>query len=182
MKGIVFTEFLEMVEDKFSPEIADRIIEASSLPSGGAYTTLGRYDYHEIMQLMTRLSQETGIELPEMLQAFGQHLLGQFAQGYPQFFAGIDSTFTFLENVHKYIHVEVEKLYKDVELPNFEYEKEPGKLVMTYRSVRPFPDLAHGLIMGSIEQFGEAIDVQREDLPVEQGTAARFTLTIREQP
>ena len=32
MKGIVFTEFLEMVEDRFSPEIADRIIE--SLQSG----------------------------------------------------------------------------------------------------------------------------------------------------
>ena len=35
MKGIVFTEFLEMVEDKFSPELADRIIEGAELPSGG---------------------------------------------------------------------------------------------------------------------------------------------------
>ena len=26
MKGVVFAEFLEMVEDRFSPEIADRII------------------------------------------------------------------------------------------------------------------------------------------------------------
>ena len=25
MKGVVFTEFLEMVEDRFSPEMADRI-------------------------------------------------------------------------------------------------------------------------------------------------------------
>jgi len=44
MKGIIFTEFLEMVEDRFSPEIADRIIEAADLPSGGAYTAIGTYD------------------------------------------------------------------------------------------------------------------------------------------
>ena len=30
MKGVVFTEFLEMVEDRFSPEMADRIIEATT--------------------------------------------------------------------------------------------------------------------------------------------------------
>ncbi len=31
MKGIVFTELLEMVEDTFGPETADRIILASDL-------------------------------------------------------------------------------------------------------------------------------------------------------
>lgn len=45
MKGIIFTEFLEMVEDRFSPEIADRIIEASDLPSRGVYTAVGTYDH-----------------------------------------------------------------------------------------------------------------------------------------
>jgi len=41
MKGIVFTEFLEMVENKFSPELADRIIEGAEVPSGGVYTAVG---------------------------------------------------------------------------------------------------------------------------------------------
>ena len=37
MKGIVFTEFLEMVEDKFSFDVVDTIIEQSELESGGVY-------------------------------------------------------------------------------------------------------------------------------------------------
>ena len=32
MKGIVFTEFLEMVEDQFGLETVDDIIEAADLP------------------------------------------------------------------------------------------------------------------------------------------------------
>ncbi|MBT8311465.1 MAG: hypothetical protein HKP23_01335, partial [Flavobacteriaceae bacterium] len=38
MKGIVFTEFLEMVEDKFGLEVVDTIIEKAELPSEGVYT------------------------------------------------------------------------------------------------------------------------------------------------
>ena len=55
MKGVVFTEFLEMVEDRFSPEMADRIIEGAELASGGVYTTVGTYDHGEMIQLV-RLS------------------------------------------------------------------------------------------------------------------------------
>ena len=41
MKGIVFTEFLEMVEDQ----------------SGGAYTSVGTYDHNEIFRLVNCLSE-----------------------------------------------------------------------------------------------------------------------------
>ena len=60
MKGMVFTEFLEMVEEKFSPEMAERIIESSELKSSGVYTTVGTYDHHEMITLVISLSRETG--------------------------------------------------------------------------------------------------------------------------
>jgi len=41
MKGVVFTEFFEFVEGRFSPEIAEQIIESSALPSKGIYTSVG---------------------------------------------------------------------------------------------------------------------------------------------
>jgi hypothetical protein len=56
VKGVVFTEFLEMVEEKFSPAVADSVIEQSTLASGGAYTTLGTYDHQEMLQLVTNLA------------------------------------------------------------------------------------------------------------------------------
>lgn len=178
MKGIVFTEFMEMVEDKFSPDIADHIIEVSDLPSGGIYTVLGTYDYSEMLQLVTTLSQVTHLNVPDLVRTFGQHLFDRFVSIYPQFFDGPNTTFEFLENLEDYIHVEVYKLYPEAQLPNFDYEcVSPHKLVMVYRSACPFADLAEGLLKGCIEHFKENIELQRDNLTGGQtGTAARFVL------
>ncbi len=43
MKGIVFTEFLDMVDSVYSPEVVEDIIEASELASAGPYTAVGTY-------------------------------------------------------------------------------------------------------------------------------------------
>lgn len=181
MKGVVFTEFLEMVEDHFSMEVADRIIEASDLPSEGAYTSIGTYDHAEMVQLVTNLSQETDIPIPDLLCTFGKYLFGHFAAGYPQFFEGIEGAFPFIEKIDGYIHVEVRKLYPDAELPTFKCDtSKAGRLTVIYNSTRPFADLAKGLLMGCLEHFGEKADLQHEDLSNEQGTSARFTLTKQE--
>lgn len=180
MKGIVFTEFIEMVEDRFAPEVADHIIEASHLPSGGSYTAVGTYDHKEIIQLVTQLSNVTEIAVSDLVRTFGKHLFGRFVVGYPQFFEGVESAFAFLQNLDSYVHVEVQKLYPDAEVPSFECDTpEPGCLTMIYRSTRPFADLAEGLIIGCIEHFGGNIDIQRQDLSDGKGTSARFSLTMR---
>lgn len=49
MKGIVFCEFVEMMEQEFSVDLADEIISATNLESGGAYTTVGTYDHSELL-------------------------------------------------------------------------------------------------------------------------------------
>ncbi|MFT6414777.1 MAG: hypothetical protein ACJARZ_000109 [Dokdonia sp.] len=43
MKGIIFTEFLDLVEATFGLEMVDIILNASKLPSNGVYTTIGTY-------------------------------------------------------------------------------------------------------------------------------------------
>lgn len=180
MKGMVFTEFLEMVEGVFSADLVDTIIDASELESGGAYTTLGTYDYGEMVQLVTHLSDETKIPVPKLLHDFGLHLFTRFGQGYPHFFVNESDALDFLEKVEDYIHVEVRKLYADAELPSFEYTREgPDRLLMTYSSNRPFGDLAEGLIRGCIRHFGGDIEVEREDLPGQGRTRVRFALTRR---
>ncbi len=177
MKGVIFTEFLEMIDDQFSPEIATRMLDACDLPSGGAYTAVGTYDHHEMVQLVTQLSQETGIAVSDLLLSFGKHLFGRFIANYPHFFAGPQSAFAFLESIERYIHVEVLKLYPNAELPSFTCTSQPGQLTMVYRSPRALADLAEGLIRGCIEHFGEQVEIQREDLSGGQGTCVRFLLT-----
>jgi hypothetical protein len=181
MKGIVFTEFLEMVEDHFGDAAIERIIDEATLPSGAAYTSVGTYDHRELVQLVKRLSAATGIGVSELVCVFGRHLFSRFVDAYPHFFDGVNSAFDFLERIEKHIHVEVRKLYPDAELPTFTcHTRGPGHLEILYRSTRPFGDLAEGLIMGCIEHFGEPIDVRRENLPQDTGTAVRFILTHRD--
>jgi hypothetical protein len=181
MKGVVFTEFLEMVENKFSPEMADRIIEEADLPSGGVYTAVGTYDHREMIQLVSCLSQETGIPSAELVRAFGLHLFGRFHTIFPKYFEDVSSAFDFLQRVDHYIHVEVRKLYPDAELPSFECDRsQPGCLRLTYRSSRPFAALAEGLIRGCVAHYGEAVDIAMEDLSDGAGTAARFLLTKKD--
>lgn len=179
MKGVVFTEFLELVETAFSPEMADRIITQADVPSKGAYTSVGTYDHHEMLALVTELSRETGVPVPALVHTFGKHLFSRFVVGFPHFFA-VPTAFDFLERVHDYIHVEVRKLYPDAELPSFEYARpDASTLVMTYRSRRPFADLAAGLIESAVEHWGGGVDVARASIPDPERTAVQFTLTRR---
>ena len=71
----------------------------------------------------------------------------------------------------------MKKLYPDAELPVFQHDLDPDRMVFVYSSKRPFGDLAEGLIRGCIDYFGESITLVREDLPCEGGAHARFTLT-----
>jgi hypothetical protein len=177
MKGIVFCEFISMVEEYFSLDIADRIIASSELATGGAYTSAGTYDHREFVQLITRLSEETKVPVPDLVCTFGRHLCKRFAMLYPSFFAECQSTFEFLASVDGKIHVEVRKLYPDAQLPEFAHAfPEPGCMVFTYRSKQPLADLAEGLIQGAIAHYGEKINLTRDNLPCADGAHVRFTL------
>lgn len=177
MKGIVFSEFIDMVESQFSLEIVDRIIEESQLPSGGAYTIVGTYPHQEMVELVQRLSAATGLAVPVLLKAFGEYLFARFVALYPQYFEGQCSSFDFLERIENKIHVEVRKLYPDAELPRFESARpDADHMSLIYRSSRPFADLAEGLIHGCAKHFGERIAVERENLAGEQGSHVRFLL------
>ena len=86
MKGIVFTEFLDLVEDKFGLEMVDKIIEQSELQSGGAYTSVGTYDFSEMLQLLKNLSSYTGISIDDLLLVYAEHFFSVLEENYPSFF------------------------------------------------------------------------------------------------
>lgn len=178
MKGVVFVEFTEMVEEHFSPEVLDEIIEKTAPKSKGAYTSVGTYPHQEMIALVTELSAGTQIPVPELLLSFGRHLLSRFVTRYPEFFEGVPDAFGFLLTLEDHIHQEVLKLYPEAELPRFDYEQpNDDTLVLSYHSTRPFADLAHGLLEGCIDHWQEKIELRREDLEGPPGTRARFTLT-----
>ncbi|NJO36562.1 MAG: hypothetical protein HC871_01775 [Rhizobiales bacterium] len=166
-----------MVEDCLTPDIADAIIEASDLPSGGAYTAVGPYDHAEIVTLVHNLSTETGLGCDELLHAFGKHLFGRFVQAFPAFFEGQRDAFQFLQSVEDQIHVEVRKLYPDAELPSLDaIQQEPNHLKIVCRSDRSMGTLAHGLIEGCIQHFAALIEIRRSHGLADAAYRAEFDL------
>lgn len=177
MKGIVFTEFLEMVEDKFSEDMVDDIIDDADLESGGVYTAVGTYPHSEIVDLVVALSQHSGIDVPVLIKTFGHHLFGRFTELYPNFFPEGQNAFVFLESIENYIHVEVKKLYPDAELPTFDTHQDgDNTLVMLYQSKHPFATLAEGLIEGCLQHFDESATVTARDLSEGAGTKVEFRI------
>ena len=162
MKGIIFTEFLDMVEDGMGYDTVDQLITESNLPSGGAYTAIGTYDHSEMVTLVSGLSKKTAIPVPDLLHAFGQYLFGTFEKNYSAFLNAAPDAFSFLESIEAYIHVEVRKLYPDAELPRFKTERKGSILEMIYYSDRRMSDFALGLIEKTFEYYKEKASITRQ--------------------
>jgi len=178
MKGFMFNQFFDYVEQTMSYSIIDKIIGKCNLESGGAYTSIGTYSSQEMLSLVAALSEETNQPVHQILLNYGEYLFGIFCKKYPQFIQEKSNVFQFLSSVETYIHTEVKKFYKDAQLPHFACTQvSPDQFIMVYTSSRPLTDLAEGLISGCIKYHQEDITISREDIAVKHGAKAKFTLT-----
>jgi hypothetical protein len=179
MKGVVFTEFMDMVEDVFSADVLDHIIDESNLANGGSYTAVGTYDHQEIVRMTQSLSKHTNIPVKDLLEVFGKHLFTRFTHMYPSFFSDTTHVFDFFKKVDSYIHVEVIKLYPDAELPRFHHlQIDQTTLVLYYMSSRHFEDLAVGLIKGCLEYFNNHGHIEHHASTYEGEHAIKITITL----
>ena len=180
MKGIVFSEFNELVEQTFGDDMLDDIIDdcEDKLESGGSYTSVGTYDHEELVHLVVALSERTNISVPDLVKTFGLHLAKVFEVKFPNFFSECSDCFSFYKRIDDHIHVEVKKLYPDAELPVFSYDdSNPDQFKLIYESTRQFADLAVGLLEGVAKHYNETINIEKEDLSTTSATKVIFTIT-----
>ncbi|MFC6440692.1 heme NO-binding domain-containing protein [Bowmanella sp. JS7-9] len=175
MKGLVFTEFMSLVESTWGEDMVDDLIDEVNPPSGGAYTTVATYTYEELVSLVSALSEKTGIPVPQLVHTFGRYLGPRFASKFPLFFTTSPDLFDLLKKIDNHIHVEVRKLYPDAELPHFSFEQsQPDLLTMHYRSSRHLGDLAHGLIEACAEYYQTPIHIERQQHACDDGAHETF--------
>ena len=175
MKGVIFTEFMELVEEQYSIETAEEILARTDLFSEGAYTSVGTYDHRELLTLFAELSHVSGTPIRQLMLAYGRYLFSRFAVLYPKMFEGVTSALDFLEVVETHIYSEVRKLYPDALLPTFESTRiNAHSLDVVYQSARPLADMAEALIVGCLEHFGDRFTIERESADNELGRATRF--------
>ncbi len=178
MKGIVFTEFMDLVETKFGYTMVDRIILESKVPSNGAYTSIGTYPFAELVKLMRHLSHNTNIPMDELLYMYGKHFFSVLLKSYPHFIERLDNAFQFFESIDRYTHVEVQNFYPDVALPRFKTRRlQQNQLEMIYTFNYKIADFAQGLIQSSLEYYGKKATIEKSFLNT-KGTTVRFLITI----
>ncbi len=178
MMGMVFTEFLEMIESKHSFDLADAVLAQAG--SDGAFTSVGTYPDAEFVALLSALSAQTGRSEGDLQHDFGKHLFGLFQAGFPAFFAHHTDAFSFLGGLETRVHTEVRKLYASARTPYFElFPAENGVRILEYRSDRALWRFAHGLLEATLEHFGRPSDrIRVEDMSGGAGTTVRFHIPV----
>ena len=176
MKGIVFTEFLDLVEDKFGLELVDKIHNQSLLECQGIYTSIGTYSFSEMLQLLQNLSSNTGISIDNLLLVYAEHFFTVIEDSYPGLLSTYKDPIEMLASIENHIHVEVRKIYPDAELPTFIVEeKKQNSLIMVYKSSRAMHHFGLGLMNKTFEHFKAKATIVLEKIK-EDGTEVRFLI------
>ena len=165
MKGIVFTEFLDLVEEKFGLEMVDAIISQSKLESKGVYTSIGTYSFSELLQLLQNLQSKTGISINNLLLIYGEHFFSVIETNYKDLLSSYNDPIEMLASIENHIHVEVRKIYTDAELPTFIIKEKTKKtLILIYKSSRSMHHFGLGLMNKTFEHFNSKATIVLEKI------------------
>ncbi len=176
MKGIVFTEFLDLVEQKFGLDMVDKIITQSDLPSEGVYTSVGTYSFSEMLSLLQNLSSNTGIDIDTLLLVYAEHFFSVLKSSYPGLLNTYKDPIEMISSIENHIHVEVRKIYPDAELPTFVVkEKTENSLILIYNSSRAMHHFGLGLMNKTFEHFNSTATIVLEKIK-EDGTEVKFII------
>jgi hypothetical protein len=178
MKGIIFTEFIQLVEEKFGLAVLDEMLDKAG--DQGVYTAVGSYDHHHLVKLIVALSQISGTPAEELQQVFGESVFSSLYKTIPvnAQLKECQSVFQFIRHVEEHIHAEVKKLYPDANPPGFEFLSESEtQMVFDYKSARCMSQVCLGLVKGCANHFNEDIRVTTQSMD-ERGQQVRFTLRL----
>jgi len=177
MKGIVFTEFLDLVEERFGLEMVDAIISQSKLESKGVYTSIGTYSFSELLQLLQNLQTKTGISIDNLLLIYGEHFFSVIETNYKDLLSSYNDPIEMLASIENHIHVEVRKIYNDAELPTFIIKEKTKKtLILIYKSSRSMHHFGLGLMNKTFEHFNSKATIVLEKIK-KDGTEVKFIIT-----
>jgi len=180
MKGMIITEFIDMVEEKYGLEVVDDLITSSDLKTRGVYTSVGTYDYTDFLKLVNKLSQRINVKVPDLLIDYGKELFKVFVKKYNFLFKNYDCTLDFLEGVNLHIHVEVSKLYPDAEFPKLIFNRiSEDSMVLMYESERKLSNFGIGLIYGCAEYFNEKVSIDAQDQSGGKGEKVEIKINVK---
>lgn len=180
MKGVLFTELIELIEELMGLQFTNKVIEDARLENDGAFTAVGNYPYHELVKLLESLSSHAQNPKDAILKGYGECLFHRLSPKYSVELRRYPNTFSFLQRLHDILKLEIYKLNPEATLPEIKtHLLSPAALEIHYISDKSLSELVEGLIVGCISYFKEPIELMRENLSPD-GRNVRFLLQKKE--
>lgn len=178
MKGVIFTSFMDFAEKALGMDFVETMVDRLEPASGAVYTDVGTYSPDELMAMVGYILEETELEAEALSRDFGRHTFGHLVARYGYIIEGFRDTFDCVANLDETIHGNVRKLYPDASLPTMDARiaDDGDSLVLHYQSTNPFMHVAHGLLLGCVEHYGDDVSVEIGDRFDGSGNRATFIL------
>lgn len=160
MKGVVFVNFADFVEESWGLEFWDQVLSEVAPASEGVYTTVATYPDQELFDLIGYICKVKSISPEDAQTVFGRWLFKKLHSIAPPQSKHFTDPFAFLRGVQDVIHVEVKKLNQDAILPEFRFiEEDANSLTLEYISPRNLPYFCEGLILGLGDYMQQPLEV-----------------------
>jgi predicted hydrocarbon binding protein len=177
MHGTMFVHLRKFVEEHHGIAAWDAVMTRSGL-GPRVYLPITSYPDEELAAIVTAASALTGIEVPLLLQAFGEHVAPHLMAMYRHLLKPSWRTLEVLENVEQTAHRAV-RLEKTGAAPPYLQTERSGEHEVTihYTSARRLCHVAKGIVQGLARHFGEEIAIA-EPACMHRG-AEQCRLTVR---
>jgi len=157
LKGIIFNLVEDAVCEQYGERVWDDLLTTAGL--AGGYTSLGIYPDEDLGALVQAASAALDRPHDDVLRALGHGAALGLARQYPQFFEPHSRTADFVKTLNDVIHPEVRKIKPDADPPEFVITDAGGAFLVEYHSRRELCALAHGMLVGAAEYYGEECEV-----------------------
>lgn len=176
MHGVIFASVADYIAARHGPEAAATLLEGE--PS---YLLSETYPDEQLVALVVRAAEHTGIEVPELLREIGSFTAEQtFARLYPAQFAIAGGTRQFLLGVETHIHELVRATLHSARPPQLKVTEDgPDAVTIDYSSPRRLCHLLIGLTEGTAAHYDEQVDLDQVECMHRGDPACRFRVTVR---
>lgn len=159
MHGIVFSELKRYVDGKFGGSTWATLLTKAGLGSK-LFLPTQTYPDQEIIAIAVAASQATGLEIPAILEDFGEFITPSLLKLYGLFVKPEWKTLDLIENTEETIHKVVRMKNPGASPPQLKCQRtKPNEVILTYSSARRMCGLAKGIVKGLGKHYGEKVEV-----------------------
>ena len=179
MKGIIFNLLEQFISENWGDKVYEEILNECSLETKGPFVGPGGYPDSDLMAIVSKGVEKSGIALPELLRKFGRFCFPIMAEKFPDFVTPYKHPRDFLKAADSIIHLEIKKLWEDAKPPGFVFrEPDSDRLIMEYRSERKLCKFMEGLIEGVGDYYNTPIQYRQTRCMLNGEDVCEFDLTF----